>query len=225
MRYFTLRKAFPNPRAYLLPRIFNKEEKLFPAEDLRTENWQQGGTYEFAKVEKIACRAGGAGRRRCVSGNGRRSADVGTQRRQRRHGRRPRRGVERQEPRPQDQSHLYPAYRDGAEDRPGDRQRRSPRPDGHGPDLRPAVRGGRTTRRHHRQDQGLAGTEDREPRPYGGVHLRGEALRRAALRRRLGAVLQQGSVPQGRPRSGEAADEPGGNPGSMPTRSPRSAAT
>ena len=34
--------------------------------------------------------------------------------------------------------------------------RRGARPDGHGPDLRPAVRGGRPARGHHRHDQGLA---------------------------------------------------------------------
>ena len=40
----------------------------------------------------------------------------------------------------------------------------------------------------------------------------GPALRRAALRRRLGALLQQGPVPPGRARPGEAADQPRGDP-------------
>ena len=35
----------------------------------------------------------------------------------------------------------------------------------------------------------LAGTEDREPRPYDGRDLARPSLRRAALRRRLGALL------------------------------------
>ena len=50
-------------------------------------------------------------------------------------------------------------------------------------------------------------------------------LRRAALRRRLGALLQQGPVREGRARPEQAADEPGRTPRNTPTRSPRSAAT
>ena len=34
-----------------------------------------------------------------------------------------------------------------------------------------AVRGGRAARRHHRQDQGLARAEDRQPRPHDGLDL------------------------------------------------------
>ena len=107
----------------------------------------------------------------CASGDGRRPADVGAQRRQRRHGRCAGGALEREEPRSQDQPDLHSAYRNGAQDRAGDRQRRGARPDGHGPDLRPAVRGGRPAGRHHRQGQGLARAEDGEPRPHGGLDL------------------------------------------------------
>ena len=51
--------------------------------------------------------------------------------------------------------------------------------------------------------------EDRQQGPHDGGDLRGQALRRAAVRRRLGPVLQQGSVHPGRARPGEAADQPG----------------
>ena len=129
-----------------------------------------------------------------------------------RHGRRAGRRLERAEPRPQDQPHLHPPRRDGAEDRPGDGQRRGARPDGHGPDLRAAVRGGGAARGHHRPDRRRPDARDREPRPHGGLDLRGAALRRAALRRRLGAVLEQGPVPPGRARPGEAADQPRRDP-------------
>ena len=43
----------------------------------------------------------------------------------------------------------------------------------------------------------LAGAEDRQQGPHDGGDLRGPALRRAALRRRVGAVLQQGPVHAG----------------------------
>ena len=46
-----------------------------------------------------------------------------------------------------------------AQDRPGDRLGRRPGPDGHGPDLRPAVRECRAAGRHHGSDEGLAGAE------------------------------------------------------------------
>ena len=49
--------------------------------------------------------------------------------------------------------------------------------------------------------------------------------RRPAVRRRVGAVLQQGPVHQGRARSEQAADQPRRDPRRTPTRSPRSAAT
>ena len=51
-----------------------------------------------------------------------------------------------------------------AQDRPGHRLRRRARPDGHGPDLRAAVRERRPARRHHRPDQGLAGAARRRAR-------------------------------------------------------------
>ena len=65
-----------------------------------------------------------------------------------------------------DQPELHRPHRDGREDRPGHRLGRRPGPDGHGPDLRPAVRERRSARRHHRPDQGLAGAEDGEPGPH-----------------------------------------------------------
>ena len=89
-------------------------------------------------------------------------------RRQQGHGRHARRDVEREEPRPQDQPDLHPARRDGGKIAQGDRVRRGSRPDGHGPDLRPAVREGRAARRHHRPDQGLARAEDGQPGPHDG---------------------------------------------------------
>ena len=46
-----------------------------------------------------------------------------------------------------------------------------------------------------------AGTEDRQPRSHDGRDLRQTPLRRAALRRRLRAVLQQRPLREGRPRS------------------------
>ena len=61
---------------------------------------------------------------------------------------------------------LHPARRDGRQDRPGHRLRRRARPDGHGPDLCPAVRERRPARRHHRQDHGLARARDRQPGPH-----------------------------------------------------------
>ncbi len=38
-------------------------------------------------------------------------------------------------------------------------------------DLRPAIRGGRATGRHHRHGERLARAEDGEPRPHGGLDL------------------------------------------------------
>ena len=139
----------------------------------------------------------------------RRAHHVGALGRQQADGRHAGRGLEHQEPRLQDQADLHPAHGDGRQDRPGHRLRRGARPDGHGPHLRAAVREGAAARRPHRPDQGLAGAEDRQQGPHDGRDLRGPALRRPALRRRLGAVLQQGPVHPGRPRPGEAADQPG----------------
>ena len=87
-----------------------------------------------------------------------------------------------------------------------------PGPDGHGPDLRPAVRERRPARRPDRQDQGLARAHDGEPRPHDRRDVQRQAVRRPAVRRRVGPVLQQGPVHEGRPRPEQAADEPGRAP-------------
>ena len=117
------------------------------------------------------------------------------------------------------------AHGDGGQDRPGHRLRRRPGPDGHGPDLRPAVRGRRTAGRHHRPDQELARTQDRQPGTHDGRDVQRPPLRRAALRRRLGPVLQQGPLHEGRSRPEQAADQPGRAPRRTRTRSRPSAAT
>ena len=59
--------------------------------------------------------------------------------------------------------------------------------------------------------QGRSDDQDRQPRAHAGLDLRRPALRGAALRRRLGAVLEQGPVRQGRARPREAADQPAGD--------------
>ena len=66
---------------------------------------------------------------------------------------------------------------------------------------------------------------DGEPGPHDRRDLQRPPLRRAAVRRRLGAVLQQGPVQEGRARPEQAADQPRRDPRRTPTRSPRSAAT
>ena len=67
--------------------------------------------------------------------------------------------------------------------------------------------------------------EDRQQGPHDGRDLRGPALRRPAVRRRVGPVLQQGPVHEGRARPGQAADQPGRAARRTPTRSPPWAAT
>ena len=133
--------------------------------------------------------------------------------------------VEREEPRPQDQPDLHPAHRDGAEDRPGDRQRRGAGPDGHGPDLRAAVRGGRPARRHHRPDRGRP--EPRRPRAPATWRSRpttggSTACRSMPTSRRCSGTRTCSARPASIRRSRRPASR---KSASMPTRSPRSAAT
>ena len=124
------------------------------------------------------------------------------------HGRAPDCGVERKESRPADQDDPDPIARDGAETRAGHRFGRGAGSHGHGPHLRSAVRSCRTARRHHRPGQGLAGAQDGEPRPHDGVDLQGPHLRRAALCRRFGPLLEQAAVQGGGPRSRGRTAEP-----------------
>ena len=63
-----------------------------------------------------------------------------------------------------DQPELHRPHGDGGQDRPGDRLGRRAGPDGHGPDLRPAVRERRPAGRHHGPDEGLAGARRRRAR-------------------------------------------------------------
>ena len=86
-----------------------------------------------------------------------RDADVGALRRQQGDGRHPRLRLERGEPDQADQPELHRPHRDGGEDRPGRRLGRRPGPDGHGPDLCPAVRERRPAGRHHGPVEGLDG--------------------------------------------------------------------
>ena len=141
-----------------------------------------------------------------------RDADVGALRRQQGHGRPARLRLERRECRQADQPELHPPRRDGRQDRPGHRLRRRAGPDGHGPDLRAAVRERRPARRPDRQDRRLDRARHGEPRSHDRGDVQRQALRRPAVRGRVGAVLQQGPLRAGRPRSGQAADQPGGAP-------------
>ena len=152
-----------------------------------------------------------------------RDADVGAVGRQQRHGRPARLRLEHGQPGQADQSQLHPPRRDGRQDRPGHRVRRRARPDGHGPDLRPAVRERRPARRPDRQDQGLARAHDGEPRPHDRRDVQRPPLRRAAVRRRVGPVLQQGPVQEGRSRSRTSRRRAWPSCASTPTRSRRSA--
>ena len=108
-----------------------------------------------------------------------------------------------------DQPELHRPHGDGGEDRPGRRLGRRTRPDGHGPDLRPAVRERRPAGRHHRPDEGLAGAGRCQPGPQDRRHVQRPPVRRPAVRRRVGAVLQQGPVHPGGARPQQAADQPG----------------
>ena len=139
----------------------------------------------------------------------RRAHHVGALGRQQADGRPAGRGLEQEEPQLQDQAHLHPAHRDGGQDRPGHRLRRGPRPDGHGPHLRPPVREGAAAGRPDRPDRHLAGAEDRQQGAHDGRHLREPALRCPAVRRRVGPLLQQGPLQEGRARPRQAADQPG----------------
>ena len=56
------------------------------------------------------------------------------------------------------------------------------------------------------------GARDRQPGPPDRRDVRRPPLRRAPVRRRVGAVLQQGPLHAGGPRSREAADQPGRAP-------------
>jgi hypothetical protein len=152
--------------------------------------------------------AGARGRLRSEH-RGQRDADVGALRRQQGDGRSPRLRLEREERGQADQPQLHPPRRNGRQDRPGHRVRRRPGPDGHGPHLRPAVRERRAARGHHGSDREHPGAEDGKPRPHDGRHVQRPPLRRSALRRRIGPLLQQDTLQGSRARSGEAADEPG----------------
>ena len=116
---FSFGKSFSQIAAFLVARWRNcRLAEAFPNEiNSKGENDGQVETYRGR---------GGVGRgaagRRLVLGARRRYADVGAQRRQQGHGRYAGGDVERQESRPQDQPHLYPAYRNGARKSP----RRSP---------------------------------------------------------------------------------------------------
>ena len=142
-----------------------------------------------------------------------RDADVGALRRQQGDGRHPRLRLERGEPDQADQPELHRPHGDGGEDRPGRRVGRRPGPDGHGPDLCPAVRERRSAGRHHRSVQGLAGAGRRQPGSQDRRDIQRPAVRRPAVRRRVGAVLQQGPVQEGRAGSEQAADQPRRDPG------------
>jgi hypothetical protein len=102
---------------------------------------------------------------------------------------------------------------------------RGRRPAGRGrarPGLHALLRAGRRPRRHHRP--GGRARLRRRLQPGARVRLlvRGPHLRRAVHRRRLGALLQQGALRQGRPRPGGPADDARGS--GRPRRpSPRSA--
>ena len=153
-----------------------------------------------------------------------RDADVGALRRQQGDGRHPRLRLERGEPHEADQPELHRPHGDGGQDRPGHRLGRRPGPDGHGPDLRPAVRERRPAGRHHGPDEGLAGARGRQPGPQDRRHVQRPPVRRPAVRRRVGAVLQQGPVHEGRARSRTSRRPASPRSGRTPTRSPRSAA-
>ena len=152
-------------------------------------------------------------------------ADVGALRRQQGDGRHPRLRLERGEPDQADQPELHRPHGDGGEDRPGARDGRRPGPDGHGPDLRPAVRERQPAHRHHRSDQVLDGAGRRQPGPQDRRHVQRPPVRRPAVRRRVGAVLQQGPVQEGQPRPRRSRRPASPRSAPTPTRSRRSVAT
>ncbi len=136
-----------------------------------------------------------------------RSHDVGALRRQQGDGRSARGRLEREVPRLQDQSDLHSARRDGRQDRPGHRFGRGPGSDGHGPDLRAAVREGQAAGRRHGPAREPARAQDGEPRPHDRRDVGEPAVRRPALCRRVGPLLQQEPLHQGRPRPEQASDQ------------------
>ena len=62
------------------------------------------------------------------------------------------------------------------------------------------------------QTEGLAGARGCQPGPQDRRHVQRPPVRRPAVRRRVGAVLQQGPVHQGRAGSEQAADQPRRDP-------------
>ena len=117
--------------------------------------------------------------------------------------------VEREEPRPQDQPDLHPARRDGAEARAGDL------PSGEVPDLMgmDLIYGPQFEEAGQLVDitdqiKDWPELKTASPGHMAVATYDGPPLRRAALCRRLGALLQQGPVREGRPRPEQAADEP-----------------